>query len=84
MGWFSSDEEPAAASASGHRYLVAGRPVRCAHCAGEEFVGQEVPLASRSAALLNVEWAAAGAYAMTCTACRAIQWFAVSPERVTS
>lgn len=83
MGWFSSDEEDAPSGAAGHRYVVAGRPLRCTHCAADQFFGQEVPLASRGAALLNVEWAAAGAYAMTCTECRAIQWFAVKPERAT-
>jgi hypothetical protein len=32
--------------------------------------------------MLDAEWLAAGAYAMTCTQCSAIQWFAARPQRL--
>jgi hypothetical protein len=81
MGWFD-DEQDTPAETTGRRYGVAGRPLRCPHCAGEQFTGREVPLGSRAASLLDTEWLSAGAYAMICTACRAIQWFAAKPERL--
>jgi predicted nucleic-acid-binding Zn-ribbon protein len=84
MAWFSGgDEEMAQADAAGQRYVVAGRPLRCAHCTSERFTGRELPLGSRASALFDVEWLTAGAYAMTCMECSAIQWFAARPERLT-
>ncbi len=83
MGWFDGgDEQDERADAVGRRYAVAGRQLRCAHCGGEQFTGREVPLGSRTSTMLDTEWLAAGAFAMTCATCRAIQWFAVQPERL--
>jgi hypothetical protein len=84
MTWFDGDREPqeAHADAAGRRYVVAGREVRCPHCAGDRFAGRELPLGSRTSALLDTEWMAAGAFAMTCARCSAIQWFAARPERL--
>ena len=42
MGWFSGKDEPepAPAKALGQGYTMADRPLRCPHCAGEQFTGQ--------------------------------------------
>lgn len=84
MGWFDDDAQDARADTAGRRYTVAGRPLRCVHCAAERFTGRDVPLGSRTAALLDTDWLSAGAYAMSCAECSAIQWFATKPERLGS
>ncbi len=83
MGLFGGDRDAEGRDDAGaRRYTVGGRPLRCAHCTGEQFTGREIPLGSRTAAVLNTEWLAPGAYAMTCASCSAMQWFAAQPERL--
>ena len=83
MGPFGGDpDQDAGTAAEARRYAVGGRQLRCTHCTGERFTGREVPLGSRTAMLLDTEWLSAGAYAMTCVGCSAIQWFAARPERL--
>jgi hypothetical protein len=66
----------------GERYVVAGRAVRCPHCAGGLFVEGRAQLNTAGMSFLNLDWANRSAATLTCTACGRIEWFLTDPEEV--
>jgi len=55
-------------------YVVAGRPVRCAHCGGERFALRSVPAHDVGALALY-------GYALRCEACTHVMLFGDAPSR---
>ena len=65
---------------SGERYTVAGKAVRCAHCAHEQFVEGRALLNTAGLTFVNLDWANRSAATLTCTNCGRIEWFLADPE----
>ena len=74
-GFESMGEAPA-----GERYLVAAKPVSCAHCAHDRFVEGRAQLTTAGLTVFNLDWANRSAATLTCTACGRIEWFLADPE----
>jgi hypothetical protein len=65
---------------TGERYLVAGKPVNCAHCAHDRFVEGTAQLNTAGMSFLNLDWANRSAATLACTSCGRIEWFLSDPE----
>jgi ribosomal protein S27E len=65
-----------------NRYSVAGRPVRCPHCAGENFLLGTAQLNTPGMEFVNLGWANSTATTVVCGECGNIQWFSQKPEPV--
>jgi hypothetical protein len=66
----------------GEQFLVAGRPVTCAHCAGERFDARQALLNTALLTALQLDWLDRSATALVCTGCTQIVFFAERPEAV--
>lgn len=81
--FFSSIAAGARAMKSGpssDHYEVAGRPVRCPHCGGEEFLEGRAQLNTAGLTFLNLDWANRSAATLACTGCGRLEWFLAEPE----
>jgi predicted nucleic-acid-binding Zn-ribbon protein len=76
-GFQTMGEAPA-----GDRYSVAGKAVRCAHCAHEQFVEGRAQLNTAGMTFLNLDWANRQAATLTCTRCGRIEWFLADPQEI--
>ena len=65
---------------TGERYVVADKPVRCGHCAGDRFVEGRAQLNTAGLSFMNLDWANRTAATLTCTSCGRIEWFLADPE----
>lgn len=54
---------------------ILGKPLRCAHCGGDQFATQDVMLNTRGLTLLNLDFLNKSADAHICTSCGRIEWF---------
>jgi hypothetical protein len=72
---FKEGTEPA-------EYSVAGRPVRCPHCAGAKFAPGSALLNTRGRTAFNVDWADPSASILVCAECGRIEWYANEPEEI--
>jgi predicted nucleic-acid-binding Zn-ribbon protein len=70
---FSGDET--------QRYSVAGLPVTCSHCGGEDFDEGSSQLNTAGMTFLNLDWANQSATVLTCKRCGHVDWFLQEPER---
>lgn len=57
------------------RYEIAGLPVTCAHCGGEEFDERSAQLNTAGATFLNLDWANSSARVLVCQSCGHLEWF---------
>ena len=62
-------------------FNVAGKPVRCPHCGGEEFDRGSALLNTAGATLFGLDWANRSSHTLICTGCSRIEWFLDKPER---
>lgn len=72
MGFFSSFKR---GLTDDWHFEVAGIPVTCSHCGGDEFEKQEALLNTRALTLFDLDWANAEAAALVCRRCGHIEWF---------
>lgn len=61
-------------------FTAAGKPVRCAHCGGQEFDRRDVLMNTRGATFFNLDWLNRKAVTLTCRQCSRIEWFAKVDE----
>lgn len=66
---------------NGTKFSVAGKPVRCVHCASETFAAEKYLLNTRGATFLNLDWMNEAATTLVCTECGRMEWFIGEPER---
>ncbi len=66
----------------GQQYVVAGKGVKCGHCAGDRFVEGEALLNTAGMTFINLDWANRRAATLACVACGHIEWFLADPEEV--
>jgi predicted nucleic-acid-binding Zn-ribbon protein len=57
-------------------YMVAGRPVKCAHCGERKFAEGSALLNTRARSAFNVDWADPSATILICAECGRIEWYA--------
>ena len=62
------------------QYVVAGVPVRCPQCGGEDFGTGSAKLNTTGMTLLGLDWANRSAHLLICTKCSYISWFLEEPE----
>jgi hypothetical protein len=62
------------------QYVVAGRPVRCAHCGEKHFVDSAALLNTRMRSAFNIDWTDPQAFLLICAECGRIEWFASEPQ----
>lgn len=58
-----------------YRYEIAGKPVVCSHCGGDEFDERAAQLNTAGASLLNLDRANASAQVLVCRTCGHLEWF---------
>ncbi len=65
-----------------HAFAVAGKPVRCGHCAGDRFVKTRTQLHSAGLTFFQLEWLGQSVHVLACDQCSQIQWFVDEPEPI--
>jgi hypothetical protein len=75
----TSVEEPAAPQESA-RFRIAGRDVRCPHCAHDLFEARDILLNTRGMTFFRLDWLNRSATALVCANCGLVQLFAASPQ----
>jgi hypothetical protein len=63
-----------------HRFVAAGKPIRCLHCKGELFLKSDTVQLDRNH-LSRSEWDNERVSVLACTGCGRLEWFALAPER---
>ena len=63
-------------------YRIAGKPVVCPHCEGQDFDLGSAQLNTAGMTLLNLDWANRSAHTLICVGCSRIEWFLEKPERI--
>lgn len=71
----------ARAAMKSRKYSAADKPVRCPHCAGEEFDEATALLNTTGMTLLGLDWANRSATTLICTRCTYVQWFLKCPDK---
>jgi hypothetical protein len=61
------------AQPTGDQFTVAGKPVTCAHCAGDRFVEGRAQLNTAGMTFLDLDWGGRSAATLACTACGRIE-----------
>jgi hypothetical protein len=59
----------------GDTFVVAGKPVRCAHCGHDHFEEGKAQLNTAMMTFLNLDWANQSAVTLACVRCGRIEWF---------
>jgi len=62
-------------------YTIAGKVVRCPHCAHEKFTSGRALLNSAGSTFFRLDWADPAATILVCAECGRIEWFAQEPDR---
>ena len=62
-------------------FSLEGKPVRCPHCDGAQFVAGQAQLNTALASLFELDWLNETAIILSCVSCGQIQWFAKEPAR---
>ncbi len=61
-------------------YVVAGRPLKCPHCAEMLFLPGYAVFNSGDLARGGIAWTGSGATALVCAECGRVEWFVLAPE----
>jgi hypothetical protein len=64
------------------RFIAAGKPVSCPHCAGEVFEIRSAVVNTRALTFLRLDWLNRGAAVLVCESCGLFSWFRNAPDRV--
>lgn len=65
----------------GYRYEIESKPIICPHCNGDVFDCGEAQLNTSGLTLLGLDFLNRSVYALVCSRCGRIEWFARQPER---
>ena len=64
------------------RFSVAGSPVRCSHCGGQDFAESTAMLNTPGMTLVGLDWANRTATVLVCATCGHVEWFVEVAEPI--